>query len=112
MTMPEDPFVFQLPSRLRESRAQDLRLAWREACSDVRLAYLTWCEAIPIRAGHAFAAYVAAVDREAKAAEIMAGFTPEPPAEAFRPFSRSRSATGSDRAPGTLAARPERASDA
>ena len=77
VTMPEDPFVFQLPSRLRESRAQDLRLAWREACSDVRLAYLTWREAIPIRAGHAFAAYVAAVDLEAKAAEAIAGSTPE-----------------------------------
>jgi hypothetical protein len=88
--MPEDPFVFQLPSRLRESRVQDLRLGWRDACSDVRLAYLTWREAVPIGAGHAFAAYVAAVDREAKAAEAMAGLTPEPPAEAFRTCGSSR----------------------
>jgi hypothetical protein len=78
-SMPEDPFVFQLPSRLRESRSQDLRLAWREACSELRMAYLTWREAMPVRAGCAFAAYVAAVDREAEAAEAIARLTPAPP---------------------------------
>jgi hypothetical protein len=83
-SMPEDPFVFQLPSRLRERRAQDLRLAWREACSDVRLAYLTWREAVPVGAGHAFAAYVTAIDREADAAAAFAGLTPAPPPEACR----------------------------
>jgi hypothetical protein len=77
-SMPDDPFVFQLPSRLRESRSQDVRLAWREACSEVRLAYLTWREAMPVRAGHAFAAYVAAIDREADAADAIARFRPEP----------------------------------
>jgi hypothetical protein len=77
-SMPEDPFVFQLPSRLRESRSQDLRLAWREACSEVRLAYLTWREAVPVRAGHAFAAYVAAIDREAEAAAAIARIRPAP----------------------------------
>jgi hypothetical protein len=69
--MPDDPFVFQLPSRARESRTDDLRLAWRDACSDVRLAYLTWHEARPARAGKAFAAYVIAADREFAAAEIF-----------------------------------------
>lgn len=83
-SMPEDPFVFQLPSRLRESRSQDLRMAWREACSDLRLAYLTWREAMPVRAGYAFAAYVAAVDREAEAAEAIARLTPAPPAGVCR----------------------------
>jgi hypothetical protein len=71
VTMPDDPFVFQLPSRARESRTNDLRLAWREACSDVRIAYLTWREARSARAGEAFAAYVVAADREAAAAEIF-----------------------------------------
>jgi hypothetical protein len=83
-SMPEDPFVFQLPSRLRESRSQDLRLAWREACSEVRLAYLTWRESISVRAASAFAAYVAAVDREAEAAEAIARLTPAPPPGAYR----------------------------
>lgn len=71
MTMPDDPFIFQLPSRMRESRAQDLRLAWREACSEARFAYLCWLNSEPTRAGEAFAAYVAAADREATAAELF-----------------------------------------
>jgi hypothetical protein len=70
--MPEDPFVFQLPSRERDGRAQDLRLAWREACSDARLAYLAWREALPARAAEAFAAYLKAADREAAAAAVLA----------------------------------------
>jgi hypothetical protein len=72
VTMPVDPFVFQLPSRERESRLDDLRLAWRDACSDARLAYLSWREAGPARAAAAFAAYVAATDREAAAADRLA----------------------------------------
>ena len=69
--MPDDPFVVQLPSRARQGRIDDLRLAWRDACSDVRLAYLSWSEARPARAREAFAAYVAAADREAAAAEVF-----------------------------------------
>ena len=72
MTMPPDPFVFQLPSREREGRLDDLRLAWRDACSEVRIAYLSWREASPARAAKAFAAYVAAADREATAAGRLA----------------------------------------
>ena len=72
MTLPDDPFVFQLPSRERASRLDDLRLAWREACWDVRLAWLSWREAGPARAAAAFAAYVAAADREAAAADRLA----------------------------------------
>jgi hypothetical protein len=85
--MPEDPFVFQLPSRARESRAQDVRLSWREACSEVRLAYLAWRKAGPGRAGQAFAAYVAAADREAEAAEAL---RPEPAPAASRRCESSR----------------------
>jgi hypothetical protein len=72
VTLPDDPFVFQLPSRERESRLDDLRLAWREACGDVRLAYLSWREAGPASTAAAFAAYVAAADREAAAADRLA----------------------------------------
>jgi len=82
--MPEDPFVFQLPSRLRESLAQDLRLAWRDACSEARFAYLSWRDSGPARAGEAFAAYVVAIDNEAKAAQAIAGFRPDPPPAASR----------------------------
>jgi hypothetical protein len=71
MRMPDDPFIFQLPSRLRESRAQDVRLAWREACSEAQVAYLSWLNSGPTRAGEAFAAYVAAAEREATAAEFL-----------------------------------------
>jgi hypothetical protein len=71
MTMPADPFVFQLPSRTRESRAEDLRLTWRDACSDARLAYVDWRDARRADAREAFAAYVAAADREAAAAETF-----------------------------------------
>jgi hypothetical protein len=69
--MPDDPFVRALPSRVRAGRIEELRLAWRDACSDARLAYLSWLEATPARAGEAFAAYVAAADREAAAADFF-----------------------------------------
>lgn len=69
--MPDDPFVRALPSRVRAGRIDELRLAWRDACSDARLAYLDWREAMPARAGEAFAAYVAAADREAAAADFF-----------------------------------------
>ena len=73
--MPEDPFYFQLPSRQREVDVQDVRLAWRDACADVRLAYLAWQEAAPAPAHtrEAFAVYLAAADRETAAALAVAG---------------------------------------
>jgi hypothetical protein len=79
-SMPQDPFVFQLPSRERAARRDDVRLAWREACCDLRLAYLRWREAGPARTEAAFAAYVDAIGREAAAAAAVAGLTPAPAA--------------------------------
>jgi hypothetical protein len=81
--LPDDPFVRGLPSQMRAKRIDELRLEWRDACSDARLAYLTWREAVPVRAGEAFAAYVAAADREAAAADCLrrggvALLTPQP----------------------------------
>lgn len=70
MSMPRDPFATELPSRQRELRVEDLRMAWRDACADVRLAYLTWLEARPDDKPTAFAAHLAAADREAAAAEF------------------------------------------
>jgi hypothetical protein len=69
--MPDDPFVRALPSRERAGQTEELRLAWRDACTDARLAYLDWHEATTPRAGEAFVAYVAAADREAAAAEFF-----------------------------------------
>ncbi|HEX7298802.1 MAG TPA: hypothetical protein VF257_07325 [Solirubrobacteraceae bacterium] len=66
--MPDDPFVFQLPSREREMEIEHVRLAWRDACADARLAYLAWQEARPSQAREAFAGYLAAADRETAAA--------------------------------------------
>jgi hypothetical protein len=70
-SMPRDPFVRGLPSQMQAARADEMRLRWRDACSDARLAYLTWREAQSARAGVAFAAYVAAADREAAAADFL-----------------------------------------
>jgi hypothetical protein len=69
LLMPDDPFVVQLPSRERQRRRDDLRMAWRDACGDLRLAYLAWRDAASAHARDAFAAYVAAVDRESAAAD-------------------------------------------
>jgi hypothetical protein len=69
--MPEDPFVYQLMSRERDRREEDLRMAWRDACADLRLAYLAWQEASPAHTSEAFAVYVAAADRETAAAEFL-----------------------------------------
>jgi hypothetical protein len=77
--MPDDPFVVQLPSRTREAHAQGLRTAWREACGDLRLAYLAWCEAGPSTSRQAFEAYVEAADREAAAAELLPRQVPVTP---------------------------------
>ena len=71
MRMPDDPFAFQLPSRSREAYTVGLRTAWREACTELRLAYGAWVVAGP--AGRdAFDAYQDAVEREAQAAEQLA----------------------------------------
>lgn len=46
----------------------DSYVSWREQCSAVSIAYLTWVEAVPEDRDDAYAAYVATVDREERAA--------------------------------------------
>jgi len=54
----------------------DLRAAWREACNDVRCAYDAWRTEGPAGSADRFAVYVAAADREAAAAEVLARYAP------------------------------------
>lgn len=54
---------------------EDLRVAWREAAEDMRLAYRAWCDADRAGAGDAYAAFLAASDRESTAAECMSRLT-------------------------------------
>jgi hypothetical protein len=68
---PEDPFLCGTPFPRRTSDADDLRMAWRDACADLRLAYLAWKEASSADSADAFAVYRAAADREAAAAEVF-----------------------------------------
>jgi len=49
-----------------------LTAAWREACEEMRHAYLRWRVRGAAGAGDEFAAYVAAADREAVAADVLA----------------------------------------
>jgi hypothetical protein len=86
MRMPADPFMVQLPSRQREIFVEDLRTAWRDACGDLRLAYLAWQEATSTQSRDAFAVYLAAADRETAAALAVAS---PPSADArFSPLMR------------------------
>jgi hypothetical protein len=50
----------------------DLRVAWRETCAEMRRAYQRWRLRGPAGSGDEFAAYVAAADREAAAADVLA----------------------------------------
>jgi hypothetical protein len=68
---PEDPFVCGTLFPPPASAVEDLRMAWRDACADLRLAYLAWQEAGPDDAADAFAVYRAATDREGTAAEVF-----------------------------------------
>lgn len=73
MITPSDTFAFEEVFPAVTCDVEDLRMAWRDACADLRVAYYTWCECDPGgEAGEAFAAYVAASDREAAAAEAFA----------------------------------------
>ena len=49
----------------------DLKVAWREAAADARLAYQAWCEADRGDARDAYIVFVAAADREAVAADCV-----------------------------------------
>jgi hypothetical protein len=55
-----------------DSDVNDLRMAWRDACADLRIAYHVWCQKGRARGADAFAAYIAAADREAAAADAFA----------------------------------------
>jgi hypothetical protein len=46
--------------------------AWREACTGVREAYRAWDDALRDDAGVVFGAYLAALDREERAAQTYA----------------------------------------
>jgi hypothetical protein len=49
----------------------DVKQAWRDACTDAHLAFLNWCEATPRAARGAYSVYRAAADREAVAADML-----------------------------------------
>jgi hypothetical protein len=73
MITPSNTFAFEDVSPSFTCDREELRMAWRDACADVRVAYYAWCESgADGRAAEAFTAYVAAADREAAAAEAFA----------------------------------------
>jgi hypothetical protein len=51
--------------------AEDLKVAWREAADDMRLAYRAWCDADRTHAREAYAVFLAASDRETVAADCV-----------------------------------------
>jgi hypothetical protein len=48
----------------------DSYVFWREACEDVRSAYRRWMDCAPEERGPGFAAYRAALEREAQASKV------------------------------------------
>jgi hypothetical protein len=62
-----DPGLPPLPGNV-----DDLRTAWREACAEMRDAYGRWRLCGEAASGDEFTAYVAAADREAAAADVLA----------------------------------------
>ncbi len=59
---------------------EDLLIAWREACGDLHGAYRAWCAEWPAAGRDCFAAYIAAADREAAAASVLARYAAGHPA--------------------------------
>jgi hypothetical protein len=72
MITPSDTFVFEDVFPPIKCDREELRMAWRDACADLRVAYYGWREGGAGERAEAFAAYVAAADREAAAAEAFA----------------------------------------
>lgn len=72
MNRPVEPLGFARPFPPPHTDVEDLRMAWRDACADLRVAYHAWRQQGPTGGGDAFAAYVAAADREAAAADTFA----------------------------------------
>jgi hypothetical protein len=60
-----------IPSLTAPFEVKDVQVAWRAAALDVQRAYSAWCDAEAERAGEAYAVFVAAVDREAAAADAV-----------------------------------------
>ena len=54
-------------------RLVDAYVSWREACIQVSDAYGSWASETGLGAASAFGRYMAALDREERAAEIYAG---------------------------------------
>jgi hypothetical protein len=54
-------------------RLIDAYVSWREACLQVSDAYVSWASETGPRATSAFGRYMAALDREERAAEVYAG---------------------------------------
>jgi hypothetical protein len=54
-------------------RLIDAYVSWREACLQVSDAYVSWASETGPRATPAFGRYMAALDREERAAEVYAG---------------------------------------
>jgi hypothetical protein len=71
MIVPADPLGCPLPF-VPDTDVEDLRMAWRDACADLRIAYHVWCRQGVAGGADAFAGYVAATDREAAAADAFA----------------------------------------
>ena len=54
-------------------RLMDAYVSWREACLEVSDAHGSWVNETGLRATSAFGRYMAALDREERAAEVYAG---------------------------------------
>jgi hypothetical protein len=72
MITPTSTFTFEPWFATTWCDPENLRMAWRDACTDVRVAYHTWREGPTGGRADAFTAYVAAADREAAAAGALA----------------------------------------
>jgi hypothetical protein len=57
---------------------EDLWMAWRDACDDLRQAHCAWRESARAGRRDAYFVVVAAADREAIAAETLSRITPLP----------------------------------
>jgi hypothetical protein len=71
MITPTNTFAFEDVFAPAKCDREELRMAWRDACADLRVAYYGWREGGVGGGAEAFAAYVAAADREAAAAQAF-----------------------------------------
>jgi hypothetical protein len=71
MITPSNTFAFDDAFPPADCDREGLRMAWRDACADLQVAYHGWREGGIRGRAEAFAAYVAAADREAAAAAAL-----------------------------------------